>query len=101
MESLTGLLRKQKELTTKIETLRKQQKKDALAQIAEIVEEYQITPEEILTAIGNPDKTTRKRGKVMPKYRDPDSGVTWTGRGKAPAWIAGKDRNAFLIISST
>lgn len=101
MESLTGLIQKQKELTTKIETLRKQQKNDALAQIAAIVEEYQITPEEILVAIGKSDKTTRKRGKVAPKYRDPISGVTWTGRGKAPAWIAGKDRSAFLIISTT
>lgn len=101
MESLTGLIQKQKELTTKIEILRKQQKKDALAQIAAIVEEYQITPTEVLSAIGKSDKTSRKRGKVPPKYRDPVSGVTWTGRGKAPAWIANKDRDAFLIIPTT
>jgi DNA-binding protein H-NS len=33
-----------------------------------------------------------------PKYRDPKSGKTWTGRGKPPTWIAGaKNRDAYLI----
>jgi DNA-binding protein H-NS len=36
-------------------------------------------------------------GKVAAKYRDPATGQTWTGRGKAPKWIDGKDRSAFLI----
>ena len=31
-------------------------------------------------------------------YRDPKSGVTWSGRGRAPAWLASaKDRREFLI----
>jgi len=34
---------------------------------------------------------------VAPKYRDPATGKTWTGRGKAPKWIDGKDRSKFLI----
>lgn len=35
---------------------------------------------------------------VPPKYRDPETGATWTGRGLPPAWIAAaKDRNKFLI----
>ncbi|MFM0543719.1 H-NS family nucleoid-associated regulatory protein [Paraburkholderia strydomiana] len=43
-------------------------------------------------------------GKGQPKgaqpvlYRDPKSGATWSGRGRAPAWLAGaKDRSEFLI----
>lgn len=40
------------------------------------------------------------RGGV-PKYKDPETGKTWTGMGKPPAWIAGApDRNAFLIAQS-
>src|ERR1700682_56994 len=36
--------------------------------------------------------------KVPPKYQHPKTGATWTGRGSAPAWIAGvKDRSKFLI----
>ncbi|SAK94495.1 histone family protein nucleoid-structuring protein H-NS [Caballeronia catudaia] len=38
------------------------------------------------------------RGPQEPKYRDPQSGATWSGRGKAPAWLASAaDRTAFLI----
>lgn len=34
----------------------------------------------------------------VPKYRDPKTGKTWTGRGKPPLWIVGvKDRTPFLI----
>ena len=37
-------------------------------------------------------------GKSLPKYRDHKTGATWTGHGRAPAWIAAvKDRAQFLI----
>lgn len=40
-------------------------------------------------------------GRTPPKYRHPKTGATWTGHGRAPAWIAdAKDRNRFLIASS-
>jgi len=30
-----------------------------------------------------------RRGKVAPKYRDPENPkVTWTGRGRTPKWVA-------------
>ncbi|EPD35077.1 hypothetical protein HMPREF9701_05456 [Delftia acidovorans CCUG 274B] len=33
----------------------------------------------------------------QPKFRNPDTGATWTGHGRAPGWIAGKDRAPFQI----
>jgi DNA-binding protein H-NS len=37
---------------------------------------------------------------VEPKYRDPKSGATWSGRGRAPLWIRDvKNRSKFLIES--
>jgi DNA-binding protein H-NS len=37
-------------------------------------------------------------GKTPPKYRDHKTGATWTGHGRAPAWIAAvKDRTQFLV----
>ena len=39
-----------------------------------------------------------RRGPHPALYRDPQSGATWSGRGRAPAWLAGvKDRTRFLI----
>ena len=43
-----------------------------------------------------------RRRKVAPKYRDPESGTTWTGRGRMPRWMTaaiagGRTRDEFLI----
>lgn len=40
---------------------------------------------------------TKKQNSVAPKYKDPKSGQTWTGRGRAPRWLQGRDKNEFLI----
>jgi len=46
-------------------------------------------------------KSTRKakstQSKVAPKYKDPISGATWSGRGLAPKWIEGQDRSKFAM----
>ena len=33
------------------------------------------------------DAKSRRSMKVLPKYRDPNSGKTWSGRGRAPLWM--------------
>ena len=39
-------------------------------------------------------RARRKRGKVEPKYRDPDNRRnTWTGRGRMPRWLAAKTKH--------
>lgn len=38
-----------------------------------------------------------KKAPLPPKYQDPKTGNTWSGRGKPPKWIAGKNRDRFLI----
>jgi DNA-binding protein H-NS len=44
-------------------------------------------------------KSARTKAQpVAAKYVDPKSGATWSGRGRAPAWIKDvKDRSRFLI----
>ena len=34
--------------------------------------------------------TTGKKPKPPAKYRDPDTGATWTGRGRYPEWYKAK-----------
>ena len=43
-------------------------------------------------------KPRRSKGdKVAPKYRNPETGDTWTGRGREPGWIKGKNRDDFAL----
>lgn len=51
---------------------------------------------------GKARSSGRSRGSVAPKYRDPASGATWTGRGKQPRWVqafvaAGNSLEGLLI----
>jgi len=42
-----------------------------------------------------------RKGAGVPKYRDPKTGKTWTGFGKAPGWIATvRNRDKLLIDQS-
>jgi DNA-binding protein H-NS len=43
-------------------------------------------------------RTTKKKARdVAAKFRDPQSGQTWSGRGRTPRWLDGKNRDDFLI----
>jgi DNA-binding protein H-NS len=49
-----------------------------------------------------PKPVRRKYPKVLPRYRNPESAETWSGRGKRPRWLvaameAGRDMQEFLI----
>ena len=50
------------------------------------------------SAVKNVTGKRSVKGAGTPKYRDPKSGLTWSGFGRAPAWIAeARDRTKFLI----
>ena len=72
------------------------QKASVIAQIKTVAETYGITADELVEAMGGL-KSKRKGVPAKPKYRDPATGVIWSGRGKEPAWIKGQDRTKFTI----
>ena len=39
----------------------------------------------------------RPNRRARPKYYDAEIGKTWSGRGREPHWIKGKDRRRFEI----
>jgi len=63
-------------------------------------ETYGLTPEDIAGTRrrGRPPKNdggASVKAALPPKYMDPKSGKTWSGRGRAPAWL-GKNPKRFL-----
>lgn len=83
-------------LAQKAEEARLAELDGIITKIREQIAEYGITPEQLFgrrRANGSSPRTP-----IAPKYRDPKTGATWSGRGKAPQWIAGaKNRDRFLI----
>ncbi|HDR9504725.1 TPA: H-NS histone family protein [Burkholderia cepacia] len=39
----------------------------------------------------------RERKRIKPKYWDPETGATWSGRGRTPRWLVGKDPETFRV----
>lgn len=91
-----------KELQVEIKNLQQQAEKvrqielaKAIEEIKAKIQEYGITERDLFG--GATKKRENQSGVVQPKYRNKETGETWTGRGKPPKWIAGKDKNLFLI----
>ena len=96
MATYQELLKQQAALSVQIEEARKREIADAVNRARQIVAEYGLTEKDVFPA-GRRSPVTRATSKVAPKYRDPATGQTWTGRGKPPKWIEGRDRLGFLI----
>lgn len=90
MHSYRELLEQKKLLDQQIAHARKAHAKEALETIHALIAEHGFTAQQVF-----PWKPQRK---VVPaKFRDPLTGATWSGRGVAPKWIAGKDRSEFAV----
>lgn len=93
--------------------LEQKQRGPVITDIVRKMREFDITPEDIETAFNRKGRSPAKRAAktstasttrtpVPPKYRNPETGATWSGRGKPPRWVsdaeaAGQSRDSFLI----
>ncbi len=91
--NLKELLAAKAALDAEIATARKGESTAALRRVQELVSEFGFTMQQVF-----PLKPLKDKNAGHAKYQDPDTGKTWTGRGKPPTWIVGKNREDFLIV---
>jgi DNA-binding protein H-NS len=78
--------------------VKEEEKEQAIAMARTMISAYGITARDL-----GLDKTVKAKSgpkvgnKIAAKYRDPQSGATWSGRGKTPRWINGADRSQYAI----
>ncbi|MBN3807661.1 H-NS histone family protein [Paraburkholderia sp. Ac-20347] len=96
MATYRDLKAKAEELLAQAEEARLAELQQAIDQVRALVAEYGLTPEHVFGK-----KRTRANGaapkSATAKYQDPRSGKTWSGRGREPSWIKGKNRERFLL----
>ena len=93
--SYKDLLQQRALLDAQIAEARQRELANAIAQARALIAEFQLTPEDLFSS--TKPRNANAGQKVAAKYRNPTTGETWTGRGKAPKWIADQDRSQFLI----
>lgn len=100
MSSLKELLNQIETLQSQVAQVRQREVGEAIAKVRSIIDEYQLSAADIFPGgktKGTAKKSGKSGGKVAPKYRDPITGNTWSGRGLAPKWLAGKNKADYLI----
>lgn len=113
------LEREIRRLTKQVEGLKVKERSPVITKIVRNMKQYNITPDEIAKAFGSKQRMGKtvglkksasarrtKNSTIQPKYRKPETGETWSGRGRPPAWIvaaesAGQRRDEFLIDNVT
>ncbi|WP_448869060.1 H-NS histone family protein [Delftia acidovorans] len=91
MTDYKTLLARKAELDAQIAQAQAEHKAEGIAAARALIQEHSLTAADVFPA-------AKPKGSVgAPKYRDPATGATWTGRGKPPNWIVGKDRTPFQI----
>jgi DNA-binding protein H-NS len=101
---LTELLAQKAALEKQIADAQRSARAEAIAKVKSLMAEYGLTLADLSTKVGEPlaPKAEGTTKKVAPKYRDPNTGKTWTGRGIKPIWLQealqnGKALEDFLI----
>lgn len=84
------------ELQVQLTVARQAEFQAVLEDIRAKVAEYGFTEQEIFGRRLGRSQTPHSLSPA--KYRDPQSGATWSGRGRAPNWIKdAKNRDRFLV----
>ncbi|WPB56033.1 H-NS histone family protein [Xylophilus sp. GOD-11R] len=97
MTTYKELLKQREALEAQISDARQRELSDAVTRVRGLIEEFGLTAADVFPPARGRGVSSAKGGKVAAKYRDPATGATWTGRGKAPKWIADQDRTQFAI----
>jgi DNA-binding protein H-NS len=83
-------------LQAQADRVRQDEVQAVVAKIRQQIVEYGLTAQDLGLTLIKRGRPPRKE-PLPPMYQDPKSGATWSGRGKPPNWIAGKNRERFLI----
>lgn len=85
----------------RITELRQAERDAALATVRELVAKHKFTAKEmaqpVMAVAATADKTAEA---VEAKYRNPETGETWSGRGRMPAWLDGANKEEFLVATA-
>lgn len=102
MATYKQLMAEKEALEAKLAEVRTNEVAGVVEKIQALMAEYELTVDDIAPKrrrgrpAGGGKAAAKPKAALPPKYMDPKTGATWSGRGRAPAWL-GKNRSRFLI----
>ena len=77
------------------ESARQNEINDAIKKIKDLMQAHGVSLADLSSA--RTAKVTKAKSTVAAQFKNPETGETWTGRGRAPRWLDGKDKEQFRI----
>lgn len=96
MSTYKELLAQREALDNQIDQARQSELSDAVASVKKLIEDFGLTQADIFGS-ARKTRTPVAGRKVAAKYRNPETNETWTGRGRQPKWIQGKNVKDYAI----
>jgi DNA-binding protein H-NS len=90
MSSVADLMAQKAEIEKKIADAQREEKSSAIAQVKALMAQHGLSIADLSARAPAAPKASSGRksgGKVAPKFRDPATGNTWSGRGLKPNWL--------------
>lgn len=115
MATLEQIQNRIDKLQRQADEVRRKQSASVIATILKMMSDYSISVEDLVQStrapvkkrgrpVGaqNTAKTVPVKGKLAPKYRNPETDETWSGHARPPKWIKdAPDRSVFLIAGAS
>jgi len=91
-------------LERKMRSLKTRQRRPVINAIVRSMIDFDISLEDVERAYKRRTQRAAAQpgGRLPPRYKNPETGATWSGRGRPPRWIVdaeaqGRKRDEFLI----
>jgi DNA-binding protein H-NS len=94
MPTVQDLIAQKEQLAQQLAAVEKQitaaqseKRTEAIAKVRALLAEYGLTAADLGGSAPKAEKAAKPTSTVAAKYRDPESGKTWSGRGLKPRWL--------------
>ncbi len=90
MATLDELIKDKQSVEQEIQALRQRDRESVIAEIHELMQLYDISPQQLWPASAfSSGKSSRRPSKLLnpSRYVDPATGQTWSGHGQRPKWL--------------
>jgi DNA-binding protein H-NS len=91
--SMDDLERLRQDVTDQIQKKREARREEFFSKVKEMAKEEGITASDIVGHFAGSARAAARRrmsaarAAIKPKFKDPESGRTWSGRGRRPKWV--------------
>lgn len=88
-KSLQDLIAQRAALDAQIAEAQAAERADAIQKVRSLMADFGLTVEDLSMRAPRGGRSSEP-SKIAAKYRDPETGATWSGRGLKPKWLAAR-----------